>query len=132
MSSEPSDVDLSISYDPETDTYRATFDSATVAPTVAVVEAMAAVEGADPTELRPIFDAIDPQGLDRICTESIPPEREGHRTVEFTYHGHQVRVQSLGVIEIRTDDDEDALDGRDAPVDVERMDGEDTAGDEDV
>lgn len=114
MSSEPSDLDLSISYDPETRSYRGTFDSATVAPTVAVVEAMAAVEGADPTDLRPIYDAIDPQGLDRICTESVPPEREGSRTVEFTYHGYRVRVESTGAIEIRELDGENADDHENA------------------
>jgi hypothetical protein len=105
VTSEPSDVDLSLSYDPETDSYRGTFESATVAPTVAVVEAMAAVEGTDPTDLRPIYDAIDPQGLDRICTESVPSEREGHRSVEFTYHGYRVTVESVGLIEIREPED---------------------------
>lgn len=105
MTSEAGGGDVSVSYDPDSETYRGSFDSATVAPTVAVVEAMAAVEGTDPTDLRPIYDAIDPQGLDRICTESVPPKREGHRSVEFTYHGHRVTVESVGVIEIRPPDD---------------------------
>ena len=109
MTSEPDDDDVSISYDAAAGAYRGTFDSATVAPTVAVVEAMAAVEGTDPTELRPIFEAIDPQGLDRICTESVPPERAGNRTVEFTYHGYRVTVESVGVIEIGPEDDGDEV-----------------------
>lgn len=114
MTSEREEGDVSVSYDPDSETYRGTFDSATVAPTVAVVEAMAAVQGTDPTDLRPIYDAIDPQGLDRICTESVPPEREGHRVVEFTYDGHRVTVESVGVIEIRPpadDEGDDPADG---------------------
>lgn len=105
MTRESTDDDVSVSYDAGTDTYRATFDSATVAPTVAVVEAMAAVRGTDPTDLRPLYDAVDPQGLDRVCSDSVPPYREGARTVEFTYLDHRVSVDSGGVVEIRPGDD---------------------------
>lgn len=100
MTSEPRDRDVSVSYDPGAESYRCTFDSATVSPSVAVVQAMAAVRETDPTDLRPLYDAIDPQGLDRVCTESVPPEREGHRTVEFTYQDHRVTVESSGFIRI--------------------------------
>lgn len=100
MTSEPRDRDVSVSYDPTAETYRCTFDSATVSPSVAVVQAMAAVCETDPTDLRPLYDAIDPQGLDRICTESVPPEREGDRIVEFTYEDYRVTVESSGFVEI--------------------------------
>jgi hypothetical protein len=105
VTSEPRDRDVSVSYDPGTETYRCTFDSATVSPSVAVVEAMAAVLETDPTDLEPLYDVIDPQGLDRICTESVPPQREGNRTVAFTYQGHRVTVESSGFVEMTPRED---------------------------
>lgn len=106
MTVEPPADDVSVSYDPETNTYRATFDSATVQPTVAVVQAMAAAEETDPTDLDPLYEAIDPQALDRICSEGAPPRRDGNRAVEFTYQGRRVVVESLGFVEIRPIADE--------------------------
>ena len=41
----PPDATDSASYDPETDTYRATFDSVVTDPSIAVVEVMANVRG---------------------------------------------------------------------------------------
>ena len=105
MTVEPPADDVSVSYDPEADVYRATFESATVEPTVAVVQTMAAAEETDPTDLEPLYDAIDPQALDRICSEGVPA-RDGDRTVEFTYHGRRVAVRSRGAVEIRPLDDE--------------------------
>lgn len=104
MTVEPPD-DVSVSHDPETDAYRATFDSATVEPTVAVVQTMAVAEETDPTELGSLYEAIDPQALDRICGEGVP-RREGTRTVEFTYQDRRVTVESPGFVEIRPVDDE--------------------------
>lgn len=105
MTVEPPADEVSVSYDPETDTYRATFDSATLEPTVAVVQAMAVAEETDPTELKALYEAIDPQALDRICSEGVP-RRDDNRTVEFTYQGRRVTVESLGFVEIRPIDDE--------------------------
>ena len=107
MTVEPSDdEDVTVSHDPETETYRATFDSATVEPTVAVVQAMAAAEETDPSDLDPLHEAVDPDSLDRICSEAAPPRRDGNRTVEFTYQGRRVTVESLGFVEVHPLDDE--------------------------
>lgn len=92
--------EVTVDYEPETGAYRATFDSATVAPSTAVVEAMAAVRGVDPTELPPLFAVVDPQALDRLCARRVP-DQEGDRTVVFSYLDHEVTVKSLGTIRIR-------------------------------
>ena len=107
MTVEPSDdEDIRVTHAPETDTYRATFDSATVEPTVTVVQAMATAEGTDHTDLEPLYETVDPEALDRICSDSSPPRRDGNRTVGFTYLGRRVTVESLGFVEISPIDDE--------------------------
>lgn len=59
-------------------------------PSMAVIERCASLEGVDPLELDPLYDAIDPDVLDSICTAS------GFRTLEFTYCGRGVRLSSSG------------------------------------
>jgi hypothetical protein len=57
-------------------------------PTDAVVQAVAAVRGVDPTELtEPLYDVVDPEALDALLASS-----NGEMTVSFRYGGHVVRV----------------------------------------
>lgn len=57
-----------------------------------IVTGVAALEGTDPMELPPLFDAVDPDALGAVfaATES-GKRRSGH--VGFPYAGHQVRVE---------------------------------------
>ena len=56
-----------------------------------VVTGVATLEGTDPVELPPLFDAIDPDALASVfATSASGACRSG--TVEFTYAGHQVQV----------------------------------------
>jgi len=56
-----------------------------------VVTGVAALEGAEPVELPPLFDAIDPDALASIfATTASGIRRSG--TVEFTYAGHQILI----------------------------------------
>jgi hypothetical protein len=57
-----------------------------------IVTGVAALEGIDPMELPPLFDAIDPDALDAIfaATGSGGP-RSGR--VGFTYADHRVTVE---------------------------------------
>jgi hypothetical protein len=60
-----------------------------------VVEAVAAVERADATKLRPPLAAVvDPEALARVCTgdESV--------TVRFDYRGHEVSVHGDGRVRV--------------------------------
>lgn len=98
--------EVAVEFEPETGAYLATFDSAAVAPSTAVVETMAEVLETDPTELDPLFEVVDPQALDRLCARRVP-HREGDRTVAFTYLDHEVTVKSLGTIRVRPVDEAD-------------------------
>ncbi|MFB6080948.1 MAG: HalOD1 output domain-containing protein [Haloferacaceae archaeon] len=67
-------------------------------PSVAVVEAIAAVEGVAPTELDPLADAIDPAGLDGLFEDGAgaPPTKILH----FTVRGWNVFVRDDGTIRV--------------------------------
>ncbi|MFA9416903.1 HalOD1 output domain-containing protein [Natrinema sp. HArc-T2] len=56
-----------------------------------VVTGVAALEGTEPVELPPLFEAIDPDALAAaFATTESGIRRSG--TVEFTYADHQIRV----------------------------------------
>ena len=101
MNDSPSDGPVSISYDSETETYRVQFDDDTIAPSMAVVEAVASIRDVDPTELEPLVETIDPMALDRLIRGA------DERTLVFRYLGHEVTIRSQEVIEIDPAEDRD-------------------------
>lgn len=52
-----------------------------------VIHAVADAEGVSPLDLRPLVAVIDPDALNRLF-----PDATENAAVEFTYHGHRVRV----------------------------------------
>ena len=56
-----------------------------------VVTAVAALEGTDPLELPPLFDAIDPDALEALFAPTTSGLRFG--TVEFPYAGWTISVE---------------------------------------
>ena len=85
---------VSVSYDPETGEYTATFDPDVLDASIAVVEATTAIRREEPDRHTPLFEVIDPDALDRICDHSDDVH------VEFSYLDHRVRVRSVGEISI--------------------------------
>lgn len=71
----------------------------TVAPSEAVVDRMADLEGVEPTALTPLFEAIDPEALDALV-ESVSYPTESDLRIEFSYHGYDVAVTGEGVVHI--------------------------------
>lgn len=66
-------------------------------PSVAVVMAVAAREGVDPTELSPpLNDVVDPDALDALFAGTDDP---GSR-LSFTYRGYSVEVHSDGHVDV--------------------------------
>ena len=66
-------------------------------PSVAVVLAVAAREGVDPTDLSPpLNDVVDPDALDAIFAET--DARGG--SLSFTYHGYSVEIHSDGRVHV--------------------------------
>ncbi|ADB59615.1 hypothetical protein Htur_0718 [Haloterrigena turkmenica DSM 5511] len=69
---------------------------------IAVVTAIAAKRGVEPTELPPLYESIDPDALDAL----FAPTRTGgprRGRLEFTYDGHAVVVECGSGLEITID-----------------------------
>lgn len=57
-----------------------------------IVSGVAALEGADPMELPPLFEVVDPDALEAVFSTTVSGTRRSG-TVAFTYAGHQVTVE---------------------------------------
>ncbi|ELY61186.1 HalOD1 output domain-containing protein [Natronolimnohabitans innermongolicus] len=73
------------------DDQRYTF-SAEKSPTMAVVESVAAVSNTEPTELPPLYDAINPDALDSLFESSETRDLSTVR-VSFPYNGYDIAIQ---------------------------------------
>lgn len=67
---------------------------------MAVVNAVAARRNADPLELPPLYEWIDPEALDALFD---PPEEAADRRFEFVYDGHLVTIDGTGGCTILVD-----------------------------
>lgn len=95
------DAEEGVCYSSETETYRATFDSRTTEPSVAVVNILANVYDAEPTELDPLYEVVDPSALDKLVSNPRNGPSDGDVTVEFTYLDHRVCIKSYGIVSVR-------------------------------
>ena len=76
---------------------------------MAVVDVVSRVTDVDPTRLEPLYDAIDPDSLDRLTSKNGPGIASGGDSeprpdslyVEFAYAGFRIRVERIGRIELR-------------------------------
>jgi len=66
----------------------------------AVVEAVADAENADPTELPPLFAAIDPDALDALF-KPASEQTVVTGTVQFRYAGYDVTVHEDGSVMLK-------------------------------
>lgn len=66
---------------------------------MAVVQEVAEREGVDAMELdRPLYEAIDPDALDRLVRSLGGGPSASRFSVSFAYHGYGVTVWSDGVV----------------------------------
>lgn len=63
---------------------------------VAIVQEIAALEGADPTELPPLYDSVDTDALDALVRHSDAEDL----TIEFDYGDYRVSVEGTGEITV--------------------------------
>ncbi|WP_331234928.1 HalOD1 output domain-containing protein [Natronorarus salvus] len=67
-----------------------------------VVFEVAALEGVDPLDLPPLFEAVDPESLDGLFSgrPSSYPGKPGdsHLTVRFVYHGYGITASNDGTL----------------------------------
>lgn len=57
-----------------------------------VVDALADVAEADPTDIPPLYDTVDPDALDRFFTPLADTDGTAAATVEFHHAGFHVTV----------------------------------------
>lgn len=72
-------------------------------PSGAVISAVSAVEGVEPTELGCLYDRIDPDALDTLLNGPEVSGNSGFLGVEFQYSGYRVTVRNNGSITVIED-----------------------------
>lgn len=108
-----------IHYDDQRELYRASFDADAEPVTDVVVRTVSAVTGTELEEMDPIDGVVDP-----IIFDALVRRRRRQVEVGFTYHGHEVIVDTDGeviVLAASTDDSFDCafqFDDSDSAVDT--------------
>jgi hypothetical protein len=70
-------------------------------PSTAVIEAIAEYQDVDPTDLdHPLFEVIDPDGLDSLIGHNGSNHAMYETTVEFNYDDCRVQVSSAGSVAV--------------------------------
>ncbi|ODR79566.1 hypothetical protein BG842_06585 [Haladaptatus sp. W1] len=97
-----------VGYDPETKTYYAQFDTATLIPTI--IQSVAAVTGKPSQELDPLYEVIDPDALEKLFDNPRhnSPEHEGVY-VSFKFASCKLSVSWDGEIRITPPHDVDII-----------------------
>jgi len=65
-----------------------------------VVTAVGRARDAAPTELDPLYDAIDPEAVDALFPDRGVPSGDSVREFAFTYEGFVVRVSADGTVDL--------------------------------
>lgn len=86
-----------VTYDAETGETVATFDPETETHSIVVVDLVGAREGCDPTELTPLYEAVDPEVLDALLDSCAATRR---LSVSFRYGLYDVTVRP-GTVSVR-------------------------------
>lgn len=87
-------------YDRRSGAYHAAFDPTSGdSPSVAVVRAVSAITGVAPSELEPLSESVDPDGLNGLITDG-PDDPDAGIEVRFTFHDHLVVVHDAGEVAI--------------------------------
>jgi len=94
---DPFPTDGSPEYDPETGTYRAYHDwGRDGTPSWSVVETVAAATGTDPRSMRPLYEVVDPDALDRVFERTAGEQSPLRGRVTFRFEGCEVTVSADG------------------------------------
>lgn len=82
----------------KSDAIRAGFDWSAVAPSTAVIEAVAIAADREPVALEPLYDSIDPEALDAFVLSTETQPTAATSTVAFGLDGHDVTVHCDGTV----------------------------------
>ena len=80
---------------------RAQYDWSETAPSIAVVETVAEATDRDPTSIEPLYDTLDPAGLDTLLRSGGSEGGRVDVTVSFAFAGHLVTVYRSGEVVLR-------------------------------
>lgn len=94
-------TERAVEYDAETDTYRASFDSATGSASTAVISTVAAVSGTPPMELPPLHTACETDALEALVEPTTHEQSRTDVHVSFLYDGYTVTVHSYGIVAVQ-------------------------------
>lgn len=66
-------------------------------PSDAVIDVISAIQDEEPAAIRPLYETVDPDALDSLCTNG---DRGANPTVRFNYEGLIVTVSASGSITV--------------------------------
>ena len=95
--------DVAVDYDPAEDRYQASYDLEKVNPSLAVVKAIAAVEGVDPLDMEPLGTTVDLEALDSVLRSGIG---KSDPTVTLRIRGYEIILYSSGRLVLQRLDSE--------------------------
>lgn len=79
-------------------TARRTFDWTETDPSTAVVEVVSTALGVEPTDVEPLYTAVDPEALDRLFREPGGDRDISAVVVSFTFADRHVTVEGTGAV----------------------------------
>ena len=87
--------DVAVDYDPAEDRYRASYDLEEIDPSLAVVKAIAAVEGVDPLDMEPLGTTVDLEALDSVLQSGTGTSDP---TITLRIRGYEIILYSSGLL----------------------------------
>jgi hypothetical protein len=83
-------------------TTRIEYEWSSVAPSTAVLEAVAAAADCEPTDLDPLYEFVDPDALDQFVRSTASSENAGNTSISFSFDCYEVTVYSSGFVTVRS------------------------------
>lgn len=82
------------------------YEWSNTSPCEAVIKTIAAVVGADPLDIEPLYSKVDPDALNQLFLSIGGGEVKDNVAVSFHLHGYAIAVYSEGRVEVQPLDDE--------------------------
>lgn len=87
-----------VEYDPEEGVYRARYEQGSCPPSLALVKAIAAIEGVDPLAVEPLGETADIGALDAVI-QSLSDDH--YVQMPFRSQGYRVTIHGDGSLDLR-------------------------------
>ena len=94
---------ITVDYDPAGDRYQASYDIEKISPSLAVVEAIATVEGIEPLDIEPLGASVDLEALDSVLRSETG---QSDPTVTLRTQGYEITLYSSERLVLQRQDSE--------------------------